>query len=38
MKNALVKSLNGMGIGLFTTLVIGTIIVQFGTWWRLRFL
>lgn len=31
MKNTLVKSLNGMGIGLFATLVVGTIIVQFGT-------
>ena len=31
MKNSLVKSLNGMGIGLFATLVVGTIIVQLGT-------
>jgi len=30
MKNSLIKSLNGMGIGLFATLVVGTILSQIG--------
>lgn len=38
MKKSLVKSLNGMGIGLFATLVVGTIIVQLGTLMNLNLL
>lgn len=38
MKNKGIASLNGMGIGLLATLVVGTIMVQLGTLLNLRFL
>lgn len=38
MKKNWIQSLNGMGLGLIATLVVGTIMVQIGTVWDLDFL
>ncbi|MDF2613293.1 MAG: sugar transporter subunit [Clostridia bacterium] len=38
MKNSMIKSLNGMGIGLFATLVVGTILSQIGNLFHLDLL